>query len=564
SDGKPLPFAGKAPYLKDNVLGGGKPPAGNIAGNLIAVGGDGYIYAAGRSGRVVRKYGPDGVYMSWPYYITDVKFERSYFAFTRGEKITAKVFFRQESGVGEGVTLSYFTEDYFGKRGKRGKIEAFVAALGMPVELSVPLDLKENGFYTVTFSIKGPAGGSNKYRVDLSVVSPRDTKIRPDSSFGCHRWSATNLERVHILGIRWTRGDGYCSWNNIEPKKGVFEYETTEVVWEKKSKLGFIPMPILDYMANWDVPAEELKKQRWNGEKGHGQGGYLYGWSHVPSNFNEYGNYAAKMARHFKGRIFAWNIWNEPDCFWGGTKQQYVDLVQEAYQEIKKIQPDALIVAGDALNMGSFEQMYKLGIGKYTDVIGVHYIMGSQVVTRMTGKGIYDKIMAMRKIMAKYGDEDKPLWDTEENVNNQPTPEDRANAYVYFHVVGLAYNMPKIFWFPKPIGYYHDSGMTTRLAVAQSTLADYMEGVKFEKRLDLGSEDAFALRFRREKDRVTVLWDDAKERKVTIPVESREVYLIDIQGKRRKLWARGSIFRAGRRVKITITRSPVFVQEMLK
>ncbi|MDK1032888.1 MAG: hypothetical protein QGD94_12835, partial [Planctomycetia bacterium] len=30
SDGKPLPFAGKAPYLKDNVLGGGKPPAGNI------------------------------------------------------------------------------------------------------------------------------------------------------------------------------------------------------------------------------------------------------------------------------------------------------------------------------------------------------------------------------------------------------------------------------------------------------------------------------------------------------------------------------------------------------
>ena len=142
-----------------------------------------------------------------------------------------------------------------------------------------------------------------------------------------------------------------------------------------------------------------------------------------PTNPNDYGTMMKWAAKHFRGRVAAWEIWNEPneEYFWHGTPEQYVGLLKSAYKSIKRGDSKALVVMGgpDYNDTDWLTKLYQAGAQGSFDVLATHPYQGVANLPPETadtkGDDIYliSHVPAVHDLMVQYGDGDKPIWFTE-------------------------------------------------------------------------------------------------------------------------------------------------------
>jgi hypothetical protein len=121
------------------------------------------------------------------------------------------------------------------------------------------------------------------------------------------------------------------------------------------------------------------------------------------------------VVSRYKGRIQAYEIWNEPNLkdFWSGTTDQMLTLTMEAAQIIHSLDPQAVVVSPSVTaNYGIpwFEQFLKKGGGQYVDVIGYHFYVDPQT---LLPEDMVPVIQRVRQIISDNGLGSKPLWNTE-------------------------------------------------------------------------------------------------------------------------------------------------------
>ena len=139
-----------------------------------------------------------------------------------------------------------------------------------------------------------------------------------------------------------------------------------------------------------------------------------------PADLDEFRRIAEWAADHWAGRVEGWEIWNEPDlpAFFGGDATRYVDLLEVGYQGIKSGDPDALVVLGAPVpnDVEWLSAIYKAGGADYFDVMATHpYSVPLNRPPEMddgTFAGL-PSVDAVKRLMKRYGDEDKPIWFTE-------------------------------------------------------------------------------------------------------------------------------------------------------
>lgn len=148
-----------------------------------------------------------------------------------------------------------------------------------------------------------------------------------------------------------------------------------------------------------------------------------------PTNPADYAEFMRFLADHFRGRVAAWQIWNEPnlDVFWSTTDPvQYAALVRATYPEIKSSDPNATVVVGGvSLNDDPWlGQMFDAGIAGSYDVLAVHpYQSPSDREPEFPDDGriwTMDHIRVVRALMVARGDGAKDLWATEFGWSSHP------------------------------------------------------------------------------------------------------------------------------------------------
>ena len=139
-----------------------------------------------------------------------------------------------------------------------------------------------------------------------------------------------------------------------------------------------------------------------------------------PSDPNTYAQAAAWIAAHFRGRVSAWEVWNEPnhEGFWEGDVSDYVRLLRAAYSAIKGADPGARVVLGGPMynDLAWLEAAYAEGAAGSFDVMSTHpYQLPSDLPPEATdGSGpLLADIAAVRALMERNGDGDKEIWFTE-------------------------------------------------------------------------------------------------------------------------------------------------------
>ena len=222
---------------------------------------------------------------------------------------------------------------------------------------------------------------------------------------------AAVLDKMAAAGVRWVRVD--LGWRTFEEySKGRVEQWYVDLTDRVVTMARARNINVLATL--WSTPA-------WaNG----GKGGNV-----PPTDVNEYARFINWAANKWKGRIAAWEIWNEPnaDGFWlGEDPVKYAALVKAAYPAVKSADPTAVVVAGSVSQNDTdwLTRMYDAGARGFFDVLSTHPYQGpADAPPEVPDDGhfwLMDHIGAVHGLMVARGDSAKPIWATEYGWSSHP------------------------------------------------------------------------------------------------------------------------------------------------
>lgn len=157
------------------------------------------------------------------------------------------------------------------------------------------------------------------------------------------------LVELERLPLTWARTE--IPWAGVEPRSGEFEWERWDRVVDSLRSRDYQVLGMLAYWVSWVDPESDDAIRR-------------------------FGQYAEAVARRYRGRVRAWEVWNEPNekTFWQSTPERYVRLLQAAYEGVKRGDPNAVVVGGSisGADLLYLRKLFALGAARWMDAVAVH------------------------------------------------------------------------------------------------------------------------------------------------------------------------------------------------
>ncbi len=226
---------------------------------------------------------------------------------------------------------------------------------------------------------------------------------RPELGIGMHAVTDQNLPLVRELGVRFVRHTMY--WYLMENTDTPGQYDETQLRhWDQLLETcrtqGIIPVVVV----HGNAPGA--------------------GWDTREASYERFARFLGDMARRFPD-IRYWELWNEmdgafTDLFGAGRAdvtmrrrgELYAQMLRTVYPSVRAANPRAWVLVGGMTDWNEFPRGIYEGAGRnYFDIMALH-TYGVPLEWSFSGRGL-----ALRRIMAEYGDGEKPLWNTEFGID---------------------------------------------------------------------------------------------------------------------------------------------------
>jgi len=207
--------------------------------------------------------------------------------------------------------------------------------------------------------------------------------------------SRTKTEIVFLeqAGVKWIMRT--FDWGKIQPYQYEWDFLELDAIVDSVAASGIKTLGILAY-DNWWIYDDDKTSRIITKE-----------------NLPYFLEYVRGTVEHFRGRVSAWCIWNEPNTnhFWKGTDEEFYELTRQAAYVVKEADPEAILLCG-AFNRGVLglqekfiRGLFEWGAAEKADGIAFHPYEMNPVRTAL----LFDEF---KKIMNDYGFADK-IWVTE-------------------------------------------------------------------------------------------------------------------------------------------------------
>jgi hypothetical protein len=206
---------------------------------------------------------------------------------------------------------------------------------------------------------------------------------------------------------------------------------------------------------------------RWASARPAEPSAYQQGNAAEPLQIDWWRAYVRAVVTRYKGRIAAYEIWNEANTkeFFTGSVEQLVELSCTAFKEIKAVDADAVVLSPSGTGFGPhidwLERYLRLGGSECADAISYHFY-----VPWGTPEEMLSIIASVRKVMHRTGNGSKQLWNTEtgwwlENGDGTPDHEmvtrrrwkrlgwkEESGAYLARALIlGRSAGLSRFFWY---------------------------------------------------------------------------------------------------------------------
>lgn len=275
--------------------------------------------------------------------------------------------------------------------------------------------------------------------------------------FGMHIHRAdTTTDWPAVKFGSWRLVNSFTNWFELQPEKNRWSFGKLDRYVDMAEK------------NNVDILMTLMMTPKWASARPTESSAYGYGYAAEPANMEDWRNYVRTVGHRYKGRIFYYEIWNEPNLsvFYTGTIPQMVEMTRIASEELKKIDTNIKIVSPGVGDLGNkmqwLDDFFYYGGGQYIDIVGGHYYsVGSNP------ESILYLIQDTQRILKKY-DLIKPIWNTEsswaianeDGSPSEPSPSwkklDRSNAGAYIarsHILMWAAGVERYYWHAWDNGY---------------------------------------------------------------------------------------------------------------
>jgi hypothetical protein len=297
-------------------------------------------------------------------------------------------------------------------------------------------------------------------------IAPR-VGLVDDSYFGMHMHYAVKpnsfKKRTEWPVVRfgsWRLHDAYVKWRDLEPKRGQWDFSVLDQYISLAERNGVSVLYTLGLPPQWASARPD-------------EPSYTYGPGSAaePADMAQWENYVRTIASRYRGRIEAYEVWNEPwfqeidkpfnkdgkAAFYSGTAAKMVELARIAYRTIKEVDPAARVLtpAFDGAQHGvkRLDLYLSLGGASVSDAVAFHLYTGSP-------ESMLPVIAGIQAVMDKYGIGDREIWNTETGYQTEnpdepkragskpPLSEREASAYVARALVlAAAAGVRRFYWY---------------------------------------------------------------------------------------------------------------------
>jgi len=452
-----------------------------------------------------------------------------------------------------------------------------------------------------------PALTPDRTAVEAATV-PNDALGIDHISYGNGVFSADRYKWAKEAGAGWNRWVFY--WNEIEANPGTFDYSKTDATVQADTAQGLKVLGILLGTPQWastqpatvqSMPPPQVGQKayaevtRLEGMRlsaaaspitfpptGLAQPAFADGTDvaapgKAVNDANPWARYVQRTVARYKGRVQAWEIWNEPDFtptaqtdyfgFWNGSVEGYARLLQVAYVTIRATDPSATVVMGGMaywFQQNFFPQLLAV-LGRdpaaaannyYFDVTAWHWYAQADL--------LYDRTVWVQQQLARAGIAGKRIWITEANLpvcedpplkdgnigcaqgTHRGTPLQQAEYVVQALAYAYAAGVERVFLFQlyddslgfgEYYGLIRNDGTPRPALAAAKVAADLFRGVNEAYRLTAarGRLDLITM-VTADGRRIRLLWSRvAAQLAAQLPVEAARVTRVDSGGGRQTL-----------------------------
>lgn len=224
-------------------------------------------------------------------------------------------------------------------------------------------------------------------------------------------------------------------WPVVEPEKGKFEWVVLDNIVDFCQRHEIKIVAVVGYAPSWASGKEGIQ--------------------HMFQNTKEWQIYLWTLFTRYKGKIYAAEIWNEPNFykFFSGTMKEYYeqilipasDVIRWVDKDVKIVAPGVAVLSGRKWSVWlNRAALYK----KYFDVISYH-------VYRSTDWGVIWKIEGIKSLERFRGGIDqsvkqvirgkfpnKEVWLTETGFENTGSPD--AERAQRDNIMGVIWGLPSV------------------------------------------------------------------------------------------------------------------------
>lgn len=284
---------------------------------------------------------------------------------------------------------------------------------------------------------------------ELAPSVPQPVMLKPPTTVIPQTFFGLNINHMHAEGnIPWPAvpfgayrtWDSGIVWAHLEPKRGEFDWAWLDKDVAEAQQRGVQILLTLGFTPTWASSDPNNKTSAYG----------ALGATAPPADINDWKNFVRAVATRYKGRIQGYEIWNEPDGsgFYSGTPAQLVPLEKATREVLREVDPAALVVApapssGDAVNsLQWMSDFLTAGGGQNADVMAVH-MYNAAPEDDVQASGLF------RALLAKYGLDKKPLWNTETGwgFDGKSTDAEVSALVARAYIIDWASHFSRYYWY---------------------------------------------------------------------------------------------------------------------